>query len=176
MVHKMLTEKVRLEGENTLKPSFRLKFLRTSIFCVYRASVTTGVQECIRAMKRTIPPSNFEVTFANRPDVQSGPKRYFRHLQPALNYTAFLAGERKHVCIFEREEHGGTGDKWKAFWWSKGLQKSIGSSREAEDGGYICVTKATMTTTRFISMHRSILTTARRRDRSRKLDVLRRFQ
>ncbi|MBP2235279.1 hypothetical protein J2Z31_001771 [Sinorhizobium kostiense] len=89
----------------------------------------------------------FEVTFANRPDVQSGPKRYFRHLQPALNNAAFLAGERKHVCIFEREEHGGTGDKWKAFWWSRGLQKSMTSSREAEGGGYIRMAKATMTTT-----------------------------
>lgn len=81
----------------------------------------------------------FEVTFANRPDVQSGPKRYFRHLQPALNYAAFLAGERKHVCIFEREEHGDTGDKWKAFWWSKGLQEEYRVEPRGRGWGlYLC--------------------------------------
>lgn len=64
----------------------------------------------------------FEVTFTSRPDVQNGPKRYFQHVQPAINYAAFLVNERKHVCIFEREQHDSEGDKWKAFWWSKVLQ------------------------------------------------------
>lgn len=65
----------------------------------------------------------FEVMSLNRPDVQGGLKRYFRHLQAALIYAASLAGEGNHVCILEREAHDGKEDRWKAFWWSKVLQK-----------------------------------------------------
>ncbi|RVJ15854.1 hypothetical protein CN177_32770 [Sinorhizobium meliloti] len=32
----------------------------------------------------------FEVISLNRPDIQGGPKRYFRHLQAALIYAASL--------------------------------------------------------------------------------------
>lgn len=34
----------------------------------------------------------FEVMSLNRPDIQGGPKRYFRHLQAALIYAASLRG------------------------------------------------------------------------------------
>lgn len=65
----------------------------------------------------------FQVLSLNRPDIQGGPKRYFRHLQAALIYAASLTGEGNHVWVLEREVHDGKEDKWKAFWWSKLLQE-----------------------------------------------------
>jgi hypothetical protein len=52
----------------------------------------------------------FEVMSLNRPDVQGGLKRYFRHLRAALIYAASLAGDGNHVCILEREAHDGKED------------------------------------------------------------------